>query len=140
MPHNQAQKRTIRKIHTSTQSPDHPTFNSSWPIPQLSDQSPAIHVVYPIPHSSIPCCTPTQPHSHSKLLTKCNNKTVQIAKTVTHDKHSATGPTVHWSKVTLVDRRVEMRRKEGRLLGLWCQHAFMILATMGGQSRGTGSR
>ena len=46
----------------------------------------------------------------------------------------------HCPKATLVDSRVEMRRKLGLLTGLWCQHAFITLRTTGGLFRGRCSR
>jgi hypothetical protein len=45
-----------------------------------------------------------------------------------------------FQKVVLVERRVEMTRNEGRLLGFLCQQAFIILATMEGDPLGIGRR
>ena len=39
-----------------------------------------------------------------------------------------------------MESNVEIRRKDGRLDGFLCQHAFIILATTEGTPLGTGSR
>ena len=61
-----------------------------------------------------------------------------VSKVDVLNPHSAI--IVHLLNVTLVESKVEMSRKLGLLLGLPCQHAFMILATTGGQCLGTGRR
>ena len=54
--------------------------------------------------------------------------------------HSLTTVRSQCPKATFVDKMVEIRRKLGLLMGVWCQHAFIILRTREGLLLGRGSR